>query len=45
MIVEFGTMKEEEVGINYSIYKFSYLMTKVSAVCPLYERGHNTVCH
>jgi hypothetical protein len=37
MIVEFGTMKEEEeVGINYSIYKFNYLMTKVSAVCPLY---------
>ena len=45
MIVEFGTMKEEEVGINYSIYKFSYLMTKVSTVCPLCERGHNTVCH
>jgi hypothetical protein len=36
MIVEFGTMKEEDVGINYSIYKFRYLMTKVSAVCPLY---------
>ena len=36
MIVEFGTMEEEEVCINYSIYKFSYLMTKVSAVCPLY---------